>query len=69
MTICTVLKGYCGDKEVYALCKQYGDGETAENFICEVEVNEEIKAEYERQKNVFDNAGKKKWFNRWNSSK
>ena len=62
MTICTILKGYCGDREIYALCKQYGSGETAENFICEIEATEEVKKEYERQKDVFNHTGKKKLF-------
>lgn len=69
MSIVTVLKGYCEGREVWAISKQYGSGETGENFIFEVEAKPEIKELYESQKNVFDNARKKKWFNRRNSSK
>lgn len=69
MSIVTVLKGYCEGQEVWAISKQYGSGETGENFICKVEATPEIRELYERQKNVFDNARKKKWFNRRNYSK
>lgn len=69
MSIVTVLKGYCEGQEVWAISKKYGSGETGEDFICKVKATPEIKELYERQKNVFDNARKKKWFNHWDASK
>lgn len=48
-----VLKGYDGDREVWAIAKTYGSGETAENFICLVDPNNEIKREFEKSKNAF----------------
>lgn len=64
----TVLKGYSDGREVWAISKQYGSGETGENLVFEVEETPEIKELYESQKNVFDNTRKKKWFNRRNST-
>lgn len=48
-----VLKGYDGEREVWAVAKTYGSGETAESFICLVDPNVEIRKEYERAKNGF----------------
>ena len=48
-----VLKGYDGDREIWAVAKTYGSGETAENFICLVDPHIEIKKDYERAKNGF----------------
>ena len=43
-----VLKGYDGEREVWAVAKTYGSGETAESFICLVDPNVEIRKEYKR---------------------
>lgn len=59
MTDCVILKGYSKDGEIYAISKKYGSGETETRFICEVEGTAEIKAEYERQKNVCNHKRKK----------
>lgn len=48
-----VLRGYDGDREVWAIAKTYGSGETAENFICLVGPNNEIKREFEKSKKAF----------------
>lgn len=54
-----ILKGYEGNREVWAISKKYGEGETATNFICEIMPDALIKKEYERQKNVYNNTRKK----------
>lgn len=56
----TIFKGYRNGQEVWAVHKIYGSGETATDFICEVQPTKEIISEYRNQKNVFDNQRKEK---------
>lgn len=55
----TIFKGYRNGKEVWAIGKTYGQGETETKFICEVEPTKEVLSEYGKQKNVYNNARKK----------
>lgn len=56
----TIFKGYSEGQEVWAIGKVYGLGETETSFVCQIEPTKEIVEEYERQKNVFIDSGKKK---------
>lgn len=55
----TIFKGYRNGKEVWAIHKVYGEGDTATDFLCIIEPNDEIRKMYESEKNVFNNTIKK----------
>lgn len=63
----TIFKGYRNGQEVWAIRKVYGEGETATDFICEIEPTKEILTEYRKQKDVYNDTRKKKRGNRGNS--
>lgn len=56
----TIFKGYYNGKEVWAVSKKYGKEDYETTFTCPIEPTPEIRAEYERQKNVCNNTQKAK---------
>lgn len=56
----TIFKGYRNGKEVWAIGKNYGSGETETKFICEIVPTKEVIEEYRKQKNVCNNKRKEK---------
>ena len=55
----TIFRGYRNGKEVWAIRKVYGSGDTSTDFICEVEPTKEIIQRYREEKNVYNHKRKK----------
>lgn len=56
-----ILKGYDGDKEIWAVKRKYG----FEEVIIEINPLDEVKKEYERQFAIFNHHRKQERRNRW----
>lgn len=56
-----ILKGYDKEREVWAVCRQYG----FEKVIIEIQPLDEVKKEYDRQLKIFNHNRKQERRNRW----